>query len=295
MNSEYSSTEQAQRPGLDQAVVLSRLSAAVSLAICVLLGAAHFLWASELAFAQAVDSAVDALAGLVLYWSVMVSAQPRSRDFPLGKSRVEPLGALFIAVMAVLLGVEVVTSSIRALTLPAVMVFEPVLLFLFLAKLSFRGWIWSQARRGDSPALRALTVDARNDFYFGLVGVVGLGGIYLGYHSLDAWLALPLGLWVIWSGVELVKDNFSLLVGRAPPDDVCENFQEAALRVEGVLDVSRLVAQYLGPEIDVQVSITVDGQLDLQSAHDIGELVQGELLALPQVGHVSVHIDPAES
>ena len=47
-------------------------------------------------------------------------------------------------------------------------------------------------------------MDARNDVLVGLLALVGYFVARYGWPSLDAWLALPIALWIGTSGVLLV-------------------------------------------------------------------------------------------
>ncbi|PSP74410.1 cation transporter, partial [Halobacteriales archaeon QH_9_66_26] len=99
---------------------------------------------------------------------------------------------------------------------------------------------------------------------------------------------------ILYTGVEVVRDNLPYLVGGAPS----EAFQARILRralvhpdVEGAHDV---IAHYVGPEIDVSLHIEVEGDRTLREAHAIESAVVESIRALDRVDDVFVHLDPKE-
>jgi divalent metal cation (Fe/Co/Zn/Cd) transporter len=101
-------------------------------------------------------------------------------------------------------------------------------------------------------------------------------------------------LGILYTGVEVVRDNIPYLVGGAPPEDLQNEIVRRALvhpDVEGAHDV---IAHYVGPEIDVSLHIEVEGDRTLREAHDIETAVVESIRVLPDVDDVFVHIDPKE-
>ena len=97
-----------------------------------------------------------------------------------------------------------------------------------------------------------------------------------------------------YTGVEIVRDNVTYLVGRAPPEDLRVEIVRRALdhpEVEGAHDV---IAHYVGPEVDVSLHIEVAGERTLRETHDIETNVVDAISDLPEVDDVFVHVDPRE-
>ncbi|MEZ4450359.1 MAG: cation diffusion facilitator family transporter [Nannocystaceae bacterium] len=262
-------------------------------ALVIALFSAYVVLGSQLALAQAADSTLDVITAAILAYVIGVAAQPEDPNHPLGHSRAEPIGALITAVIAGVLAIEVVRSAIGALWFGEVARVDVSLLLAFVAKIVFKGVVFATARlRGRrSPALQALAIDARNDVVLSLVAIVGYLGARVGYPALDAWLALPVGLWIGAAGVGLLRDNLRLLMGEAPPQARQEALAGILAATAGVRDVRDLRVHYLGTILDVRATIVVAGDLTVRAAHDIGEAARARLLAEEDVGHASIHVD----
>ncbi len=69
----------------------------------------------------------------------------------------------------------------------------------------------------------------------------------------------------------------------------------AALAVPGVLDVHQVIADYVGPQIRVDMHIHVNSEMTLRQAHAIADQVQAQVEALPGVDLSFVHVEPADA
>lgn len=274
------------------AVALSRVTLAGSAVFSAALWVAHLVLKSDLALAQAADSLVDFAGAFVLAYAAEVGSRPRDEDHPFGHTRAESLGALGIAALGTLLAFEVGSSAVESLLGGSSVRPTSALLGLFLGKVAFKAFIFSRARRGAGAAFEALAVDAKNDMLVGAVAVVGFFGARFGAETIDAWLSLPVALYIGFAGFSLGRENVERLMGKAPPESRQEELRQKALAVSGIGGVSELRAHYLGTMLSIHVQVLVSGDLTLHEAHDIGERVREALEAEDDVLHCSVHLDP---
>ena len=255
----------------------------------------YFLYNSQLAFAQFADSALDVVTAGLLAWTVRLSAKPEDSNHHFGHKRAQPVGALVAAVLTGVLAAEVVQHAIGALWGGAVVEFDALILWTFLAKVGFKSVIWLVASRLVSPAqpaMKALAIDARNDVLTSGAAVAGFVAARYGATQLDAWLALPLAALIAWSGLQLAMDNVRLLMGEAPSEQRQREIVALASSIAGVRGRPELRAHYVGTEMHVHVAIEVDAALTVGEAHDIGEAVRLRLEVEPDISRCSVHIDP---
>lgn len=280
--------------GRDPARALTFLTAAGSGIFAVALFVGYWASQSELALAQAADSLLDSLALGVLAWTVRVARTPADEDHPLGHTPAEPIGALVTAVLAGVLGLEVGRSALVTLWSPSAWNPSAWLLALFGGKTVFKAVVYVLARRHTSPALRAITMDARNDIATSLVAFFGFFAARWGYHRLDAALALPLAAWILYSGVALARENIHLLMGAAPSPERQATLLEVVLSSPGVLHAHRLRAHFLGTSLIVHVHVVVEGNQSVRDAHAVAEEVRRRVEREPDVALCSVHLDASD-
>ncbi len=99
---------------------------------------------------------------------------------------------------------------------------------------------------------------------------------------------------ILYTGVEIVIDNFGYLVGVAPPDGLREEILDRALAHPEVNGVHDVVPHYVGPEVDVSLHLEIEGNRTLIEAHDIETTVVESIRNIPEIDDVFVHLDPKE-
>jgi len=237
---------------------------------------------------------MDTAGAITLAWLVRVAQKPGDDDHPFGHARAEPLGALGIALLAGMLAVQVGSAAIDSLTEDVHVSPHVILLGLFVAKVLFKGTIWRLALGGGrSPAVAALVVDARNDVLVGVIAIVGFFGMRAGYPRIDAWLSLPIAVYIGWSGILLAKENIDLLMDVAPPEERQRALLHLAGQVAGIVAAYDLRAHHVGADISVHVCVSVPAHLTVAQGHDRGEDVKELLLAEEDVCRCTVHVDSA--
>lgn len=247
--------------------------------------------------ADAAHSVADLVASIVvLVWGRSVYADP-DETHPHGHQRVEPLAALFVGSIIVLLGLNFFYESVRGFIVGVDVRFSPwlvgALLFAMVDMYILYRYTMFVNESVDSAALDALAVDCLNDIYTTVAALVGVAGVFLGYPLLDAGAGAVVSILVVYQGFEIGRENVSYLIGAAPSEADRRRVIEALRShpaVEGVHDV---VVFYDGTDLEVEAHIEVDGELTLVEAHDIETELISRLRDLEIVGDVHLHLDPA--
>jgi cation diffusion facilitator family transporter len=269
----------------------------VSALLVAVLGAAWWASSSQLALAQASDALTDTFVTVALLWALRLAEKPPDEDHPFGHDGAEPLAALLAAAVAAVLAVEVLRSAIGTLVEGRQATLSLPIALAFGLRVLLRGAVVALAARArrapnPTPALDALFVDARNDVVVALLALLGFGLARAGWPTLDAWAALPLGLWVGFSGLALARENVALLMGAAPSDARQAELVAIVRDVPGVRRARHLRARSQGSRLFVWVAITVDPALGVVEAHDLGERVEAALEAEGDVAEAVVHVEP---
>ncbi|WP_049937375.1 cation diffusion facilitator family transporter [Haloplanus natans] len=247
--------------------------------------------------ADAAHSVADLLASaVVLVWGRFVYDDPDA-SHPHGHDRFEPLTALFVGGVLVLLGLKLLYDSGHALLDGPAAEYSVVLVAGLLVALVVRYACYVYTvrvnREVGSPSLRALAADSKNDIYTTIAVVAGVAGMALGYPIFDPLAGGVVSLLVIYQGVDVSRENIRYLSDGAPPTEERDRI-EAAIRshpeVHGLHD---FVAYYSGHVIEVEFHAEVDGDLSLAEAHDLETQLRERVREIEPVSDVHVHLDPA--
>jgi cation diffusion facilitator family transporter len=249
---------------------------------------------------EAVNSFTDTAYSLIIVGGLYLTTKPPDFEHPHGHERIEPFVSLFVALGIFAAGAIVLWRATSSLWTGDIAVARgpPAVIVLGLSagvKYSLYRYCLQAAVERRSPALRATALDNRNDIFASGAALLGVVGAAAGYPILDPLAAVVVALFVLYTGVEVVRDNVDYLVGAAPPDDLRTEILERALghpEVQGAHDV---VAHYVGPEIDVSLHIEVEGNQTLLEAHDIETEIIESIGAIPEIDDVFVHVDPKEA
>jgi cation diffusion facilitator family transporter len=260
--------------------------------------AAGVAFGSVALLADAAHSVADLVASVVvLVWGRSVYADP-DEEHPHGHQRVEPLAALFVGTVVVLLGLNLLYESAQGFFQGPAVRFDPLLvgaLLFSMADMYLLYWYTTRVNATvDSSALEALAVDSLNDIYTSVAALLGIVGVFVGYPLFDAVAGALVSLLIVYQGVEIGRENVSYLVGAAPSEAQRRRIVEelrAHPDVEGVHDVAVF---YDGTDLEVEAHVEVDGALTLVAAHDIETDLVGALAAMEAVGDVHLHLDPAD-
>jgi cation diffusion facilitator family transporter len=248
---------------------------------------------------EAINSLADSVYSLVTVAGLYLTTRPPDFEHPHGHERIEPFVSLFVALGVFAAGLGVLYQAVRSIMAGDVAVTQNfaaigILVGTVAIKYGLYRYVSAISGKHNSPALYATAIDNRADVLTASAALVGVVGATMGFPILDPVAALAVGVGILYTGVEIVRDNVNYLVGRAPPEDLRARIVRRALAhpdVEGAHDV---IAHYVGPEIDVSLHIEVEGNRTLREAHDIESAVVESITALPAVDDVFVHVDPKE-
>ena len=260
-------------------------------------GAAGLVFGSVALLADAAHSVADLVASVVvLIWGDSRFDEP-DEDHPHGHARIEPLTALFVGAVIVVLGLNLLYQSASALVVGATVEFSYLLIgALLFAMVDMYLVYWYTMKMNaemGATALRALAVDCLNDLYTTTAALVGIIGVAFGYAQLDAVAGALVSVLVIYQGISIARENLSYLSGRAAPETYRTEVAETLRSHPDVQGTHDLVVYYDGPQLEVEAHVEVDGALTIYEAHDLETELRNRVLAIQDVGDVHLHLDPA--
>ena len=260
-------------------------------------GAAGIAFGSVALVADAAHSVGDLVASIVvLVWGDTRFVAP-DETHPHGHARIEPLTALFVGGVIVVLGLYLLYESILGLLFGTDVQFSLILIGALLFAMADMGvvyWYTQRMNEGmDSTALRALAMDCLNDLYTSVAALVGIIGVALDVSMLDPLAGGLVSLLVVYQGVSIGRENVGYLSGRSAPRDRREAIRETLLAHEQVNGVHDLAVFYDGTLLEVEAHIEVDSGMTIQDAHDLETTLIARFDDVDDVGDVHLHLDPS--
>jgi len=253
---------------------------------------------SSAVLSDAANSLSDSFYSLLLAAGLYVARQPPDETHPQGHSRFEPLVSLVIVAAMGVAGFSAVREGVARFRAGGVAVPPAwptvVLLGGGLIKLAMYKVVNDLGLKASSPAIRATARDNLADVIASSAAWLGVVGSSVVHPLLDPVAGIAVALWIGRAMWEILYENLGYLTGRGAPAEVTDRIIEAASAVAGVVDVHQVIADYVGPELRVDMHIDVDGEISLHRAHEIAERVRERVESLPSVSLAFVHVEPAQ-
>ncbi|MFA9381799.1 MAG: cation diffusion facilitator family transporter, partial [Acetanaerobacterium sp.] len=153
-----------------------------------------------------------------------------------------------------------------------------VLVLSVLIKLWQAGFYRTVGRRISSMALRASATDSISDvFSTGAVLVSTIIAWKTGL-LLDAYMGFVVALIIIWSGIKMIREILSPILGEAPDQDMVEKIDHMIEGYDGVLGMHDLMVHSYGPgSCFASVHVEVDAKEDILKSHDMIDNIEREV------------------
>jgi cation diffusion facilitator family transporter len=246
---------------------------------------------------DALNSLVDVITSVAIWYSVRVADREPDLDHPYGHQRAETIAALGVAIFTAILGFEIGRAAVeRLISGPRPIEFAGWAAGALV--LSIMGSIvlaWYFRRRGEeleSPAILASAVDSENDIWSSLAALVGVCASGLGFPVIDPVAGIIVGFWIVWGGYRFGRTNIDYLMGKSPGQELVDRIRSLALPIAGVRGVHDVRAHYVGHRIHAEVHVEVDQELPTRRSHDVGGSVRAAIERLPGVDRAFIHVDP---
>lgn len=281
---------------------LLRLATRASLAVASILiltkAVAWWLSGSVSLLAGLTDSALDGVASLLNLLAVHYALRPADDDHRYGHGKAEAMAgmaqALFIAVSAVLIGVQAVERLQNPQPLGDTAVGIAVMLLslaLTVALLTLQARV---IRITGSTAVRADSLHYRSDLLLNGSILVALVLARLGWPQLDAFFGLGIALYILWSALQIARESTSILMDEELPGDISEQMLALACSVPGVHGAHDLRTRVSGSHWFVQVHLELPGSMPLTDAHALCDQAAAAIHGKYPKAEVLVHADPVD-
>ncbi|NUW68758.1 CDF family cation-efflux transporter FieF [Vibrio coralliilyticus] len=258
--------------------------------------AAWWVTGSVSLLASLIDSMLDIAASLVNLFVVRYSLQPADREHTFGHGKAESLAALaqamFISGSAVFLILNGIERFFRPHELQSPEYGVYVSMFAIVVTFVLVQFQKHVVRKTGSQAIAADSLHYQSDLYMNAAIMLALGLSWFGVTQADAVFAVGIGLYILYSAVQMVREAIQTLLDRKLPDEELEAIKVCCLSVDGVLGVHQLRTRMSGPTRFIQLHLELEDQIPLIEAHRISDQVENQLLELFPHADVLIHQDP---
>ena len=272
-------------------IVLNLLLAAGKFTVGLLFGAISVQ-------ADAVNNFSDAGSQLISLISFKIAAKPADREHPFGHARIEYVASMVVSFIVLLIGWELLSSSIDKALHPSETVFSWISIIVLSISVLVKLWLCifnrAIAKRINSTVMRATAADSLSDAAAtAAVLAATLVFKFTGFDP-DAYMGILVSLLILWAGIKILNETKNAILGERPTDEqvaaiktVVSEFEES-----GVIGIHDLVVHNYGPgRVMASLHVEVDGDTDIYVSHDVMDRIERRLQV--DCGIIAtVHLDP---
>ncbi|MBT3284018.1 cation transporter [Candidatus Bathyarchaeota archaeon] len=246
---------------------------------------------------DALESIVNIVASLMMYWSIRVSEKPPDVSHPYGHQKVENLSCAVEGVLVLFAALLIFRTAYERLTNPVELVSIDIALFLSLLATTGNGFLsWRLMRTAEETGSLALEGDAKHllsDVISSGAVVIGLFiGQMLEIPVLDPLMALAVSVIVLKMGGEMVYK-----AGRGLMDESCPETEEKIRVVmdrhqHQFIDYHDLKTRKSGDTVYAELHLSVDGHMSVNEAHDFTDHLEEDLEKEVSNVEITIHVEP---
>lgn len=246
--------------------------------------------------ADGVNNLSDAASSLTTLLGFRMAQRPADKQHPYGHARYEYLSGLAVAALILLIGAELVKSSVAKIINPEPIDISAAMIALLAASVAVKLWMSgfykTLGKKINSTALYATSVDSRNDVISTCAVLLGCLVNYLFGLNIDGYVGLAVAIFILYSSVGIAKDTISPLLGQQADDELVDKITELVLSHEKVLGVHDLLVHDYGPgRCYASAHVELSADEDPMACHDIIDDIECDVLEKMNV-HFVIHYDP---
>lgn len=246
--------------------------------------------------ADAINNLSDAGSSIITLVGFKLSSKPADEDHPFGHARIEYISALIISFLILFLGLQLAGSSINKILHPEMMSTNIYTFIILMLSIFIKLWLAAFNKQlGEainSTSLKATATDSLNDVFTTSGVLISVVISHFTGFNLDGFIGFIVACFILYSGIGIIKDTISPLLGEAPSPELVSTIEEKILSYPNVLGIHDLVIHSYGPNrCFASVHVEVDANENILISHDLIDNIERDFMLHLNI-HLVIHLDP---
>lgn len=250
-----------------------------------------------------INSTSDVAYYIVVKIFMKLAGEPPDSEHPYGHRQMESIAALTV-------GSFVITTAIAIFWTAINNVFDQlkgggeakqaslgalwVALFTVVVKIVLTIYTRAVGEKTGSLAIKALAYDHRNDIFSALAASLGIFLARRGYLWVDPLAGALVALLILRTGIGILRQSTADLMDSVPSDFLNKKIRLVLKNLPEIKQIEEIHAHRFGPYFVINLTIGIDGRLDVCSGDAIATRVEKLLTEhIEMVRKVYVHYHPA--
>lgn len=254
---------------------------------------------------DAVNNLSDAASSVITIVGTKLAGKEPDRQHPFGYGRIEYLSAMVISLLVLYAGVTAFVESAKKIITPDTPDYSAAALIIVavavVVKIVLGRYVKGVGKKVNSDSLVNSGEDATLDSVISASTLVA-AAVYLLFHiSLEAWLGAIIAVVIIKSGIEMLRETLSQILGERADAELARSIKATVASYPEISGAYDLVLHNYGPDayngsvhIEVPDTLSAD-DLDKLIRKVTVDVIQKHNVILTAIGVYSINTKDAEA
>ncbi|MEI6757939.1 MAG: cation-efflux pump [Chlorobium sp.] len=281
-------SQKKQRVALSS-VAASLLLTSMKLVVGILTGSIGII-------SEAAHSALDFGAAALTWYAVRISDKPADRKHHYGHAKVESVSALVETGLLIITSVWIVYAAVKRMIsgtteIEVTWYAIAIMVISIVVDFSRSRALKKVAKETNSQALEADALHFSSDILSSAVVLAGLGLVSFGFAWADAVAGIAVALLVVWAAFRLGTKTVDVLIDAAP-EGLAERIEELTMMVGGVIAIDKMRVKPTGPQVFVEMSISVNRTLSVEKVQAICSQIEEKVRQEFTLADITINTKP---
>jgi cation diffusion facilitator family transporter len=247
--------------------------------------------------ADAINNLSDASSSIMTLIGFRLARRPADMEHPYGHARFEYISGLGVAALILVIGVQMIKTSIGKIIHPEPVMFSGTLVTVLTLSIMLKLWmtIFNRriGKRISSTTLIATATDSRNDVISTCAVLISSVISHLTGLELDGYIGLLVALFILYSGIVIGKETIRPLLGANADPELVKLIRDETLGFHPcILGIHDLMVHDYGPgQCFASLHAEIDKNDDVMVAHEVIDNIERMIWEKHGIQLV-IHYDP---
>ena len=238
----------------------------------------------------------DAGSSIVTMIGFKMSQKKVDSDHPWGHGRMEYITALFVDILIILVGFELLQSSVEKIIHPELPSISNITIILLVVAILAKLWLFlfyrKIAKKINSAAIKGTAYDSISDSISTLAVLISAFVAKFAGISIDGYVSLLVSIFILITGFKAIKEIIDVLLGQKPDPDFVKDIQEFTKKYEEINGIHDIMVHDYGPGRKiVSFHAEVPANANILKAHDVIDQMEQDIFE--KFGCITtIHMDP---
>ncbi|MBR5780313.1 MAG: cation transporter [Clostridia bacterium] len=246
--------------------------------------------------ADAVNNISDAGSSLVTMVGFRLAGKKPDPEHPFGHGRIEYISGLIVAMLIFVMGFELLSSSVDAITdpKPTELSVASVVILAISVVIKLYMFFYNRAigKKIGSAAMVATASDSIGDAIATLAVLISLAVMHFTDWMIDGYIGILVACFILFAGYRAAKETIEPLLGMRPEKELVDELESLILSHKPIIGVHDLILHDYGPGrryLSLHAEVPMDE--DILFVHDVIDDVEIEIFNRYGIETV-IHMDP---